>query len=211
MIMPTAPRSFGSIRVGVLHENIADAKADVLVNAANNQLQMGGGVAAALRSRGGIEIHQEAVQHAPAPIGAVVKTGAGRLDAKFVYHAVIIDVDVGERATASDVRTVVENILRLAETDGIGTIAIPLFGAGVGGLSLETSMEAILSVLEETGPGFARELDVIIAVRDIDEFERARAALESYVDAEHRAREADDAANDFLQEYLKNRPDTPED
>jgi O-acetyl-ADP-ribose deacetylase len=209
MTMPTAPRHFGSIRVGVLHENIADANADVLVNAANSELQMGGGVAAALRSRGGIEIHQEAIQHAPAPIGAVVKTGAGKLDARFVYHAVVIDYDVSKETAPSDVRTVVENIVKQAEADGIHTIAVPLFGAGVGGLSPETSMEMILSVLEEAGPRFPTELDVVIAVRDIDEFERARAALESYADAETRHHEEDDAANDFLQQYLKKPPNTP--
>jgi O-acetyl-ADP-ribose deacetylase len=209
MAMPTAPRRFGPIRVGVLHENIADAKADALVNAANSELQMGGGVAAALRSKGGIEIHQQAIQHAPAPIGAVIKTGAGSLDAKFVYHAVVIDYDVSKGTAAADVRAVVENILKLAEADGIHTIAIPLFGAGVGGLDLETSMETILSVLEEAGPKFPTELDVAIAVRDIDEFERARAALVSYLDSETRAHEADDAASDFLQQYLKNPPTTP--
>jgi O-acetyl-ADP-ribose deacetylase len=209
MTMPNAPRRFGPIRVGVLHENIADARADVLVNAANNQLQMGGGVAAALRSKGGIEIHQEAIQHAPAPIGTVVRTGAGRLDATFVYHAVVIDYDINKGTAASDVRIVVENVLRQAEADGIGTIALPLFGAGVGGLDVETSMEMILSAVEEAGPTFPRELDVAIAVRDIDEFERARTALESYLDADSRSREADDAASDFLKQYLKNPPTTP--
>jgi O-acetyl-ADP-ribose deacetylase (regulator of RNase III) len=58
---------------------------------------MGGGVAAALRSRGGIEVHQEAIRHAPARIGSVVRTGAGRLAARYVYHAVVIDYDDARR------------------------------------------------------------------------------------------------------------------
>jgi O-acetyl-ADP-ribose deacetylase (regulator of RNase III) len=204
----SVPRDFGSIRTSVVHENIADLKADVLVNAANNQLQMGGGVAAALRFRGGIEIHQEAIQHAPAPIGSVVRTRAGKLDAKFVYHAVVIDYDVSKGTAAADVRTVVENILRMAEADAIDSIGLPLFGAGVGGLSVETSLHTILSVLEDAGPRFPRQLNVMIAVRDADEFEQARAILGSYLDAERRAREGDDAASDFLNQYLKNRPPT---
>jgi O-acetyl-ADP-ribose deacetylase (regulator of RNase III) len=201
-------RNFGSVRATVVHRNIAELEADVLVNAANNQLQMGGGVAAALRSRGGIEIHQEAVQNAPAAIGAVVKTRAGRLAARFVYHAVVIDYDVSKGTAAADVRTVVENILRMAEADAVGSIGLPLFGAGVGGLSVETSLQMILSVLEEVGSRFSRPLNVIIAVRDVEEFEQARRVLESYLDAESRAREEDNAASDFLNQYLKNRPPT---
>jgi O-acetyl-ADP-ribose deacetylase (regulator of RNase III) len=133
---PAEERQFGAITVCIALEDIAVVRADVLVNAANTQLHMGGGVAAALRSRGGIEIHQEAIRQAPAALGSVVRTGAGKLDARFVYHAVVIDYDVSKGTSASDVATVMRNVFRQASSDGVNSIGLPLFGAGVGGLGL---------------------------------------------------------------------------
>ena len=203
--MSTAERQFGRIRVKIVHDDISRLRADVLVNAANNQLQMGGGVAAALRSRGGIEIDQEAIRHAPAAIGKVIKTTAGRLDARFVYHAVVIDYDVSKGTAATDVSSVMRNILLLAEEDGVASIGVPLFGAGVGGLSVEASMETILTVLEGKGPSFPRDLGVMVAVLNVDEHDRARAAFQSFLDSESRAREESAAASEFLSQYLKKR------
>lgn len=136
----TPNKTFGTISVVLVNDNIAARKADVLVNAANDQLQMGGGVAAALRSRGGIEIHQEAIRHAPARIGSVVRTGAGALDARYVYHAVVIDYEIRKGTSAVDVSEVVRTMVRMAVEDNARSIACPLFGAGVGGLSAEVSL-----------------------------------------------------------------------
>ena len=145
-------RIFGSVTTRLVHDSIANRTADVLVNAANDQLQMGGGVAAALRSRGGIEIHQEAIRHAPARIGSVVRTGAGALDARWVYHAVVIDYELRKGTTALDVAEVVANVVTMAVGDGARSVALPLFGAGVGGLSVEASLTAILEALEAAAP-----------------------------------------------------------
>ena len=149
---PVGAKTLGAVTVILVNDNIADRKADVLVNAANNQLQMGGGVAAALRSRGGIEIHLEAIRHAPARIGSVVRTAAGQLAAKYVYHAVVIDYDVSKGTSAPDVGETVRNLVKQAAEDGVTSMAMPLFGAGVGGLSVETSLTTILDGLEDSAP-----------------------------------------------------------
>jgi O-acetyl-ADP-ribose deacetylase (regulator of RNase III) len=202
---PAEERQFGAITVCIALEDIAVVRADVLVNAANTQLHMGGGVAAALRSRGGIEIHQEAIRQAPAALGSVVRTGAGKLDARFVYHAVVIDYDVSKGTSASDVATVMRNVFRQASSDGVNSIGLPLFGAGVGGLSVQSSLETILDEIDRTSQNFPRPLRVTIAVRDLEEFERALECFRGYSDRDTRKKEESNLASDFLNELLKKR------
>ncbi|HSF18754.1 MAG TPA: macro domain-containing protein [Vicinamibacteria bacterium] len=205
--MRASDRQFGRVSVRLVQGDIATVCADVLVNAANTQLHMGGGVAAALRSRGGIEIHQEAIRHAPAALGTVVRTHAGRLSARFVYHAVVIDYDVSKGTSASDVATAMKNILAQAATDEVKSLALPLFGAGVGGLSVETSLETILDGIEQKNLDLARPLQITIAVRDREDFGRARDSFWGYTNREARAQEESNLASDFLKELLKKRRD----
>jgi O-acetyl-ADP-ribose deacetylase (regulator of RNase III) len=186
----------------LVNDNIAARKADVLVNAANNQLSMGGGVAAALRSRGGIEIHLEAIRHAPAVIGSVVKTGAGKLAAKYVYHAVVIDYDVSKGTAAADVGEVVRNLTRQARVDGIASMAMPLFGAGVGGLSAERSLTTILEGLEAAGSEGGPPLTVEVAVWDEEEFGLAASVFGEFSDREARGSEEDRLAEEALKKLL---------
>lgn len=197
-----ASKTFGMITTILVNDNIAARKADVLVNAANDQLQMGGGVAAALRSRGGIEIHVEAIRHAPAQIGSVVRTGAGRLAARYVYHAVVIDYDVSKGTSVPDVAAVVRNLVKQAVEDGITSMALPLFGAGVGGLSVETSLLTILEGLETSAPTVPGPLQVEIVVWDQDDFEQARAVFREYAGREARQAEEDRLAEEALNKLL---------
>jgi O-acetyl-ADP-ribose deacetylase (regulator of RNase III) len=173
-------RAFGVVSVTLVNDDIAARRADVLVNAANDQLQMGGGVAAALRSKGGIEIHQEAIRHAPARLGSVVRTGAWALDARYVYHAVVIDYELRKGTTVIDVAEVVRNVVRMAVADQVRSLALPVFGAGVGGLSVETSLTTILESLEAVASSVPLPLSVEIVVRDVEEFQQAAAVFQAY-------------------------------
>lgn len=195
-------KTFGTTSVVLVNDNIAARKADVLVNAANDQLQMGGGVAAALRSRGGIEIHQEAIRHAPARIGSVVRTGAGALEARYVYHAVVIDYEIRKGTSAIDVAEVVRNMVRMAVEDNARSIACPLFGAGVGGLSLEVSLTTILQELEAAAPETAEPLTVEIVVRDSTEFEQASVVFRDYGDKASREAEENRLAEEAIRKLL---------
>ena len=202
---PPAPacRTFGEISVRLANDNIAARKADVLVNAANNRLHMGGGVAAALRSRGGIEIHQEAVRKAPARIGSVVRTGAGALAARYVYHAVVIDYDVSKGTSVVDVAEVMRNLVNMAIADGVKSMALPLFGAGVGGLSVQTSLTTILEGLEAAALSVRSPLAVEIVVHDPGEFDEATAAFREYSGKEARQAEEDRLAEEAIRKFLE--------
>src|SRR5437660_5250612 len=74
--------------------DISQAKVDAVVNAANNHLWMGTGVAGALKRAGGSEIEREAVAKGPIEIGEVVVTSGGELPAKYVIHAAVMGQDL---------------------------------------------------------------------------------------------------------------------
>ena len=159
-------------------------------------------MAAALRSRGGIEIHKQAIAHAPAPLGSVVRTWAGKLPARYVYHAVVIDYDVSKGTSASDVVAAVRSSLACARQDGIRSIAMPLFGAGVGGLSVRASLETILDTIEESADAFDTDLTVEVVVRDEDEFSGALKVFSEFKDRRSRATEEDELAEEFIKQLL---------
>jgi O-acetyl-ADP-ribose deacetylase (regulator of RNase III) len=196
---PLPAHSFGSITVRLVFDNIAERKVDALVNAANNRLVMGGGVGAALLARGGIEIQQQAIAHAPVPPGAVVRTGAGTLMARYVYHAVMINPHLSRRTWVPDLIAAVRGVLACALTDGVRSLAMPLFGAGAGGLAVRRSLEAILETIEDVSTAYNWNLEVEIVVKNVDEFVEAAGVFREYGDRAWR--EAADAQ--FEAEFLK--------
>ena len=201
----TLARTFGAITVRLVHDSIAARRVDALVSAANDRLVMGGGVAATLRSRGAIEIHQEAIAHAPAPLGSVVRTGAGKLDARYVYHAVVIDYDVSKGTSAGDVVAAVRGVLAQAEADGVNSLALPLFGAGVGGLKVEQSLDSILDTIESTSGTYDRPLEIEVVVREDDEFGVASRVFPDDKDSASRSKDEDRLAEEFIEELQRKR------
>ena len=84
----------GSAIISILQGDITAVEADAIVNAANNRLWMGGGVAGAIKRKGGKSIEDEAVRLGPIPIGEAVATTAGNLNAKYVIHAAGMGTDL---------------------------------------------------------------------------------------------------------------------
>ena len=73
--------------IKIIQADITELKVDAIVNAANNKLVMGGGVAGAIKRKGGKIIEDEAVKKGPIKIGEAVATSAGNLPVKYVIHA----------------------------------------------------------------------------------------------------------------------------
>ena len=120
------------IRIRIVKEDIASLDVDAVVNAANDHLWMGAGVAGALKKAGGDEIEREAKSKAPIQVGEAVVTSGGRLKARHVIHAAVMTqflprttADVIARATAAS--------LARAEEIGAKTVGFPAFGTGVAG------------------------------------------------------------------------------
>ena len=129
--------------IEVVKGNIIKANADAIVNAANENLILGGGVAGAILGSGGYIIQEECNQLAPIRTGEVATTGAGNLPQKYVIHAVApcgkID---GWQGLVKDC---ICNILKEAERLGISSVAIPAIGTGIFGLPLDTVANILIS------------------------------------------------------------------
>jgi O-acetyl-ADP-ribose deacetylase (regulator of RNase III) len=134
-------------KIEILEGDISGVLADALVNAANDHLWMGAGVAGALKRTGGQEIEEEAVRQGPIPVGNVVATGAGRLRAKYVIHAAVMGQDLC--TDAKIIRQATRNSLRKADELGLKSIAFPALGTGVGGFSLEECARVMIGVVYE--------------------------------------------------------------
>src|ERR1700729_4023398 len=99
-------------RVGLRQGDITQAQVDAIVNAANNDLILGGGVAGAIRAKGGPSIQAECDKLGPIPIGEAVLTGAGKLRARYVIHAA--SMQLGRRTSEAALRNSTRNSLKRA-------------------------------------------------------------------------------------------------
>lgn len=129
-------------KIRLVEGDITEQKVDAIVNAANNNLWMGSGVAGAIKQRGGQEIEDEAVAKGPIPIGEAAVTGAGRLEAKYVIHAAGMGLDLS--TSAERIRNSTRNSLIRAVELGLTSIAIPSIGTGVGGFPMGECADIML-------------------------------------------------------------------
>jgi O-acetyl-ADP-ribose deacetylase (regulator of RNase III) len=120
--------------IQVVAGDITDQDTAAVVNAANNHLWMGGGVAGALKKRGGETIETEAVALGPIEVGSAVITGAGTLAAIHVIHAALMGQDL--HTDESKVRAATRAALALASRHGIESVSLPALGTGVGAFSI---------------------------------------------------------------------------
>jgi O-acetyl-ADP-ribose deacetylase (regulator of RNase III) len=139
---PLAP---SSVTVKVVEGDISQRDVDAVVNAANNALWMGSGVAGAIKARGGVEIEREAMAQGPIQPGESVLTGGGRLIARHVIHAAAMGQDLTTGRRLIDAAT--RSALALANQHGLKSIAFPALGTGVGGFPVAECAEVMLDAL----------------------------------------------------------------
>lgn len=125
--------------IKIIQADITDLEVDAIVNAANNKLVMGGGVAGVIKKKGGRVIEAEAVKLGPIKIGGAVATTAGKLAAKYVIHAATMAMPDGQAGIFETdeikIRDAAYNALKLCEELSINSVAFPALGCGVGGFS----------------------------------------------------------------------------
>ena len=137
----------GKGEITVVLGDIADQETDAIVNAANNHLWMGAGVAGAIKHKGGAVIEREAMAKGPIPVGTAVMTSAGALKAKHVIHAAVMGQDL--RTNADLIEKVTRGSLWLAEQEGLGSLSLPALGTGVGGFSVFHCASVMIGVAIE--------------------------------------------------------------
>ncbi|MEM3444869.1 MAG: macro domain-containing protein [Thermoplasmata archaeon] len=132
----------GNLEVILRQGDITEEAVDAIVNAANNHFWMGGGVAGAIKRKGGAEIEREAVKKGPVEVGKCIWTHGGKLRAKYVIHAAVMGQDL--TTDAGKIATATGNALRMAEELGVKTIAFPALGTGVGGFDYSECAKIML-------------------------------------------------------------------
>jgi len=165
----------GHVRVLIKEGDITEEDVDAIVNPANSLMVMGGGVAGAIKRKGGDVIEREALRHAPVPVGEAVATTAGRLKARYVIHAPTMERPA-MRTTAEKVRRAAEAALLLAARMGLKSVALPAMGAGVGGVPVRDSVKAILSALRDN-------LDRLSGLQEVRLVAWGRDAYREFVEA----------------------------
>ncbi|MEA3329059.1 MAG: macro domain-containing protein [Candidatus Omnitrophota bacterium] len=119
--------------IEIIKADITRLDVDAIVNPANNKLLMGGGVAGAIKRKGGKIIEQEALSKGTIKIGETIVTTGGKLAAKYVIHAATMGMDF--KTDEAKIRKSSAGSLRSAEQMKIKSIAFPALGCGVGGFS----------------------------------------------------------------------------
>ena len=144
--------------------DLTACEVDAIVNAANNDLVLGGGLAGAIRRKGGPAIQEECTRHGPVAVGGAAITGAGNLPAKYVIHQA--SMRLGGRTTAEGLRSSTRAVLRLAEKNGVRTLAFPATGTGIAGFELDRCAEIMLAEVVDHLSGDTGLTDVYFVLFD---------------------------------------------
>jgi O-acetyl-ADP-ribose deacetylase len=129
-------------RIIIQQGDLTEMDTDAIVNAANNDLILGGGVAGAIRRKGGDQIQRECSEIGSIPVGYAAITTGGKLKARFVIHAA--SMRLGGRTTAEALRGSTAHCLRIANEKKLKSIAFPAVGTGIAGFPLEECAEIML-------------------------------------------------------------------
>jgi len=156
----------GGVTLSIVEGDITQQDADAIVNAANNHLWMGAGVAGAIKRKGGEEIEQEAVAKGPIAVGEAVATTAGNLNARYVIHGAVMGQDL--KTDYHKIRQTTLSSLELASSLNLTSIVLPAFGTGVGGFPLEDAADAMIAAVEEFSvkPGTVTDVRFVLFDRD---------------------------------------------
>ncbi len=156
------------LRIEIERGDITEAATDAIVNAANNHLWMGSGVAGAIKSAGGSGIEKEAIAKGPIEVGEAVATTAGRLPHQYVIHAAGMGQDL---MTDPDiVYEVTQSSLEVADRLGLKSIAFPAIGTGVGGLSLTQCADSMIWAAKDYEHNLENIEFILFVLFDIDSF-----------------------------------------
>lgn len=134
-------------RIVIQQGDLTDMDTDAIVNAANNDLVLGAGVAGAIRRKGGEEIQRECDDIGSIPLGYAAITGGGKLKARFVIHAATMRL--GGVTTPEDLRGSTAHALRIAAERNLKSIAFPALGTGIARFPMKECADIMLQEAAE--------------------------------------------------------------
>jgi O-acetyl-ADP-ribose deacetylase len=167
-------------KILLLQGDLTEMDVDAIVNAANNDLQPGGGVAGAIRRKGGEAIQRECDAIGSIPVGGAAITTGGKLRARHVIHAA--SMQLGGATTARALRSSTAHALRIASEKGLHSIAFPAVGTGIAGFSVPECAQIMLREAVEhlkTPTSLEKIYFVLFDAPALSAFEKARKEIGS--------------------------------
>ena len=168
----------------IMRNDITKVEVDVIVNAANTALQMGGGVCGAIFNAAGADRLQAACDaYAPIETGEAVITQGFKLPAKYIIHTAGPVYKDGKHGEESLLRSCYMNSLRLAVEYKCESVAFPLISSGIYGYPKANALRVATDTITE----FIGEHDIDVSLVVFDKAavkvsEELLGAVESYID-----------------------------
>jgi len=158
---------FGKSRLIIKFGDLTSAVTDVIVSSDDAYLSMGGGVSASILRAGGDAIARDARKNVPCQMGDVIVTSAGKLKAKYVFHAITIDWSQKDEFTVEkSINSIIKKSLNVLSVLGLKSIAFPAIGTGAARYSLEDVAHFMSMAISEFLSNSDEELEIYIYLMD---------------------------------------------
>ncbi|RLI92186.1 MAG: macro domain-containing protein [Candidatus Altiarchaeales archaeon] len=161
-------------KIKVIKGDITSMEVDAIVNPANSLMLMGGGVALAIKLKGGEIIEKEAMEKAPVPVGEAIFTKAGKLKAKYVIHSPTMEKPA-QKISLKEVEKATIAALKVANSLKLKSLAFPGMGTGVGGVDKDEAAKVMVDCIKNYKGSLE---EVILVAYDSQLYEAFQRALE---------------------------------
>ena len=178
---------FGKSTLTIRFGDITTSEAEVIVNSDDAFITMGGGVSGSILRAGGQEIIIDAAKKVPARVGDVIVTTAGRLHAKYVFHAITIGSGEDKAPAQEVLRGAVSRCFDLLDVLGLSSVAFPAIGAGAARFNHKDVAVEMANIIADRLLESQSQIDVTVFLFDrfrrmqpidyIDFFEEFRARV----------------------------------
>ena len=167
--------SLGNVTLELRQGNIALINVDAIVNAANEYLSFGAGVAGDILHHAVDIVQKECHEIGFCPVGSAVITSGGNLPASHVIHAV--GPMYGEGDENTKLRSAVSASIALAEQKGLHSMALPALSTGYFHFPVEECARIMIDTIKETAPSLASVNHIVICLSNTKKLEIFKNAL----------------------------------
>ncbi|MBS0205434.1 MAG: macro domain-containing protein [Planctomycetes bacterium] len=175
---------FGTGCIELVQGDITRQQVDAIVNAANSQLIVGGGVDGAIHRAAGPTVHAETSQRYPlgCPTGDAVPSAAGNLAARFIFHAVGPVWRGGREGEPGLLRSAYRRCLELAVQHGCASLAFPAISTGIYSFPVDLAAENSLDETRQFLLGNSTSLAVRFVLFDAGSFAAFARVLDAFAE-----------------------------
>ena len=167
------------MKIEIVKGDITTAKVDVIVNAANEQLQRGGGVCGAIFKASGHpnKLQEECNVRKPIETGKACLTGGYDLPCKFICHAVG-PIYIDDKTSEPLLESTYKSALYYTDINGFKTVAFPLISAGIYGYPIDKAIDVAIITIK--GYKSKNVKKVYIYCLDDDTYQRLEQRIQIY-------------------------------